>query len=138
MISIIYGPKGTGKTKIIMEQVNTVAKLESRKGDVVFISKDKINSSNIDFNVRCLYATEFEINTEETLTGFVKGLVAGNADIEYLFIDGVLRITGKGVNEIKDFFTAIQKIEKDYGMKIVLTLSAVKEEIPEYMAQYLK
>lgn len=137
MISIIYGPKGTGKTKIIIEQVNTVAKLESRKGDIVFITQDKINSTSIDFNVRCLYATEFEIHTEEALTGFVKGLVAGNADIEYLFIDGVLRIVGKGINEIEDFFKAIEKIEKEYGMKIVLSLSATREEIPEYMVKYL-
>lgn len=137
MISIIYGPKGTGKTKIIIEQVNTVAKLDSRKGDVVFITQDKINSTNIDFNVRCLYTNEFGINTEESLTGFVKGLVAGNADIEYLFIDGVLRIADKGINEIESFFDAIQIIEKEYGMKIVLSLSATKEELPEYMLKYL-
>ena len=52
MINIIYGEKGTGKTKIIIDRVNEAAK--TAKGNVVFISQKKSCSVNIDFNVRCV------------------------------------------------------------------------------------
>ena len=137
MISIIFGPKGTGKTKIIMDQVNAAAKLDSRKGDVVFISKDKIQSSNIDFNVRCLFAEQYDVCNEVAFVGFVKGLMAGNADIEYLIIDGLLKILGKGVGDVQYFFKNLKELEEEYGMKIIVSLSASKEEIPEELHQYL-
>ena len=42
MIKLIYGPKGFGKTKIIMDDVDAAAK--QAKGNVVFITDKKISS----------------------------------------------------------------------------------------------
>ena len=42
MIKIIYGPKGYGKTKIILDEVNNAGK--NAKGNVVFITDEKLYS----------------------------------------------------------------------------------------------
>ena len=39
MIKIIYGPKGTGKTKIIIDEANS--KVESAKGHMIFVTNTK-------------------------------------------------------------------------------------------------
>jgi len=39
MIKIIYGPKGTGKTKIIIDEANS--KIETAKGHLIFITNTK-------------------------------------------------------------------------------------------------
>ena len=50
MIRLICGPKGTGKTKIILEEMNK--SIEGAKGDLVFITdKKKESTRGIDFNV---------------------------------------------------------------------------------------
>ena len=52
MIKIVYGPKGFGKTKIMIDEVNNAAKTAS--GNVVFISDKRFSTVVIDFNVRCV------------------------------------------------------------------------------------
>ncbi len=134
MINIICGPKGTGKTKIILEKIDESVKVA--KGNVVFITDKKINSSKIDFNVRCVYAEEYKIASAESFRGFVNGLVAGNSDIEYLFIDGVIRIIKDDEAGLKAFFEDIERLEKEYGFKAVLTVSIAKEDLPCYLKQF--
>jgi len=79
MIKVVYGPKGFGKTKIIKDDINAAAK--SAKGNVVFITDKKIYTVDIDLNVKCVYAEEYDVASVVGFTGFVQGLLAGNNDI---------------------------------------------------------
>lgn len=136
MIKLIYGPKGFGKTKIIMDDINAAAK--TAKGNVVFITDKKICSVDIDLNVRCLYTEEYGVNTVESFLGFVKGLIAGNSDIEYLFIDGILRITHSDLPSLETFCAELEKLHEETGLKVEMTVSSAKENLPAYMLEYLK
>ncbi len=135
MIKIIYGPKGFGKTKIIMDDINEAAK--KAKGNVVFITDKKICSVDIDLNVRCLYTEEYGVNTVEAFLGFVKGLIAGNSDIEYLFIDGILRIVNTDLASLEVFCKELEKLHETAGLQVEMTVSAAKENLPPYMLSYL-
>lgn len=132
MIKLIYGPKGFGKTKIIMDDINAAAK--TAKGNVVFITDKSICSVSIDINVRCVYTEEYGIASVEELKGFIMGLVAGNSDIEGIFIDGILRIGHCKLDELEDLFTAIKKVD---GVKFEMTVSAEKVDLPKFMLEYV-
>lgn len=134
MINIVCGPKGTGKTKIILAEMDKA--LEVAKGDIVFITDKKNESIRvINFNVRVLYTEDFGVKCEKCFGGFVKGLMAGNADIEYVFIDGLTRIIGDNFKDITAFLDVIKWLEKEYGIKATITVSKLKEEFPdEYKA----
>ena len=134
MINILSGPKGTGKTKLILSEIDKA--LEVAKGDIVFITDKKNESIRvIDFNVRVLYTEDFGVNCSKCFGGFVKGLMAGNSDIEYIFIDGLTRIIGGDFKDITAFLDVIKWLEKEYGFKAVITVSKLKEEFPdEYKA----
>ena len=134
-MKIIYGPKGTGKTKAIIDQANEAA--NEAKGHVIFITDTKRYSPDIKLQIRLLDVTGFEIQGEDGLRGFIKGIVAANGDNEYIFIDGIARITGKNLSELESIFMAMEKLEKDYGVKFVLTCSAAKEDLPEFVVKYL-
>ena len=134
-MKIIYGPKGTGKTKAIIDQANTAS--SEAKGHVIFITDTKKYSPDIKLQIRLLDVTGFEIKGEDGLRGFIKGIVAANGDNEYIFIDGIARITGKNLCELESIFAAMEKLEKDYGVKFVLTCSASKEELPDFVVKYL-
>lgn len=134
-MKIIYGPKGTGKTKAIIDCANSV--VEDAKGHVIFITDTNRYSPDIKIQIRFLDVTGFEIQGESGLRGFIKGIVAANGDNEYIFIDGIARITGKPLSELSSIFEAMEKLESDYAVKFVVTCSSSKEDLPEFVLKYL-
>ena len=134
-MKIIYGPKGTGKTKAILESANKT--LDTAKGHVIFVTDTTRYTYDLSNQIRYLDVTGFEIAGEDGFRGFLKGLVAANGDNEYIFIDGIARITDKALSELSSIFGAMDKLEKDYGVKFVLTCSAAKEDLPEFVLKYV-
>ena len=138
MIQLITGSKGTGKTKQIIDMAN--ANVESAKGDVVFLTDTDRYMYYIRYQVRivnasCLKRGEAPIS-EEALIGFIKGVLAGNHDIETLYIDGAHRIMQKTVNEMEDFFNDMFTVAQQTETKIVLTVSEDEDKFPEFMQKY--
>ncbi len=134
-MKIIYGPKGTGKTKAILECANTT--VEEAKGHVVFITDTTRYTYDLKNSIRYLDVKGFDIQCEDGLRGFIKGIVAANGDNEYIYLDGIARIAGKELKDLGSIFTAMEKLEKDYGVKFVVTCSAAKEDLPEFVAKYV-
>ena len=137
MIRIFSGPKGTGKTKIILAEIDKA--VEQAKGDIVFITDRKNESIRvINFNVRVLYTDDFDIHCAGCFGGFIKGLMAGNSDIEYLFIDGLTRIIGNESEDVNKFLGIVSWLEKEYGFKAMLTVSKLKEEFSEQYRAFVE
>ena len=135
MIKVIYGAKGTGKTKMMIDAAN--AQVESAKGHMIFITDSKRGMYDLEREVRFIDTSEYDIAGEAALCGFVKGVIAGNHDNEYVYIDGVVRIAGKPVQELGAFFYMLDKVSKNDNLVITVSVSATKEELPDFVAKYL-
>lgn len=90
MVKIVYGAKGSGKTKRIIDMANE--SIESAAGNIVFITDTNRYMFDVKYQIRALNVTEHKIFDEEALIGFIKGLIAGNHDISLIYIDGAHRI----------------------------------------------
>ena len=134
-MKIIYGPKGSGKTKAIIDCANST--LEKAKGHVIFITDNMKNSLELNRQIRFLDVSGFSIQGEDGFRGFLKGIVAANGDNEYIYIDGLARITNKSLVELKNIFEAMEVLERDYDVKFILTASAAKEDLPEFMLKHV-
>lgn len=135
-MKIVYGPKGSGKTKIIIESANKA--LSEAKGHVVFITDTNRYSRDLKQPIRFLDISGFAIQGVDGLRGFIKGIVAANGDNEYIFIDGIARISNKPLSELGSIFEAIEMLEKEYGVKFVLTVSSSKEDLPDYVLKHVE
>ena len=135
MIKVIYGAKGTGKTKMMIDAAN--AQVENAKGHMIFITDSKRGMYDLEREVRFIDTSEYDIAGEAALCGFVKGVIAGNHDNEYVYIDGVVRIAGKPVQELGAFFYMLDKVAKNDNLVITVSVSATKEELPDFVAKYL-
>ncbi len=135
MIKVIYGAKGTGKTKMMIDAAN--AQVESAKGHLIFITDSKRGMYDLEREVRFIDTSEYDIAGEAALCGFIKGVIAGNHDNEYVYIDGVVRIAGKPVQELAAFFYMLDKVAKGSDLTITVSVSATKEELPDFVAKYL-
>ena len=135
MIKVIYGAKGTGKTKIMIDSANEAVK--EAKGHLIFITDSKRGMYDLEREVRFIDTSEYDIAGEAALCGFIKGVVAGNNDNEYVFIDGVVRIAGKPVQEMAAFFYMLEKVAKTNGVTITVSVSATQEELPDFVSKYI-
>ena len=135
MIKIIYGAKGTGKTKMMIDAAN--AAVAKAKGHLIFITDSKRGMYDLERDVRFIDTTEYDVAGESALCGFVKGVIAGNNDNEYVFIDGLVRIAGKPVQELAAFFYMLDKVAKNNNLVVTVSVSAAKEELPDFVTKYL-
>ncbi len=135
MIKIIYGAKGTGKTKMMIDAANEAVK--EAKGHLIFITDSKRYMYDLEREVRFIDTSEYDIAGEAALCGFIKGVIAGNHDNEYVFIDGVVRIAGKPATEMAAFFYMLDKVAKSNNLVVTVAVSAAKEELPDFITKYL-
>lgn len=135
MIKIIYGAKGTGKTKMMIDAANETVKVA--KGHMIFITDSKRGMYDLEREIRFIDVSEYDVAGEAALCGFIKGVIAGNNDNEYVFIDGVVRIAGKPVQELAAFFYMLDKVAKNTGVTVTVSVSATKEELPDFVTKYL-
>ncbi|MCI8370580.1 MAG: hypothetical protein HFE41_05320 [Clostridia bacterium] len=135
MIKIIYGPKGTGKTKKLIQAANENA--QDAKGLSVFITDNKRCMYDIARNIRFIDVADWAVAGEEALCGFVKGVAACNSDHEYIYIDGIARIAGKDVKELAGIFYMLDKISNENEITITVTFSCVEADLPDFVKKYL-
>ncbi len=135
MLKIICGPKGSGKTKRIIETANHEA--ESAKGHLIFITDTKRYMYDLKRAIRFVDVTDYAVAGEEALCGFIKGIIAGNYDNEFIYVDGIARIAGKALADMAQFFYLIEKVSEERGLTVWVTCSCAEEELPEFAKKYL-
>lgn len=135
MIKIIYGAKGTGKTKQLINAANDNVK--DAKGLSVFITDNKRCMYDVNRSIRFIDVTDWAVAGEEALCGFVKGVAACNSDHEYIYIDGVSRITGKGIKELAGIFYMLDKIAGENDITVTVTCSCDESELPDFVKRYV-
>lgn len=136
MINIIYGSKGTGKTKMIIDRAN--AGIADHLGDIVFITDTSRYVHDIKYQIRFTNTKDSNIRTEDGLIGFIQGMIEANYDIRYMYIDGAARMIGKNLEDMKSFYERLEEISKKSEVVFTLTVSAGYEELPDFIKKHIK
>lgn len=134
MINLIPGKKGTGKTKILVDSIVKAA--EKATGNVVCIERGMKLTYDIPHSVRLVDAEDYGITSYDAFYGFVAGLMAGNHDIQEIFVDGILKIGGRDYDELGALIEKIAVLAKD--INVVFTVSADPEELPAKVRAFIK
>ena len=135
MLKLIIGVKGTGKTKTLINMVNTA--VENSRGNVVCIEKGVKLRYDVKYRARLINTEEYQINDAKSLYGFVAGMLASNHDVTDLFVDSALKICK---NDLEDFDTLVADLDnlvEKVGVNLVITSSIPTEEASETVKKYL-
>ena len=135
MVKIICGPKGSGKTKRIIDLANEHS--ATAKGHLIFITDTKRYMYDLKRAIRFIDVSDYAVAGEEALSGFIKGAIAGSYDNEYVYIDGAQRIAGKSINDMAQIFYMLEKISEMRSLKLYITCSCAEEELPDFAKKYL-
>ena len=135
MIHLIMGLKGSGKTKKLIDAINTA--VNDANGDVVCIEYGKKLTYDVTYKVRLVDSQEYGISSAEMLKGFLSGLHAGNFDITNVFIDNLYKTIGEDKAAGEDFVAWCAKFAADNNMEITISISEDPANVSEAVKQYL-
>ncbi len=123
MINFICGPVGSGKTQRLIDLANE--ELENTNGLVVYVDKSTKHRLAVDNRIRFINAKEFDIDSADSLNAFLCGLIAGNYDINRIFLDNLNIIAN--INDPSGFVATLDKMEKlseEHGIKFYITINS--------------
>ncbi|MBR6918019.1 MAG: hypothetical protein IKN38_07530 [Clostridia bacterium] len=135
MLKLIIGLKGTGKTKHLIELVNS--SLNTTDGDVVCVEKGNKLRFDIKYQCRLIEADEFGIASADALYGFIAGLLASNNDIKHLFVDSAYKIAGEDDASFDSILTKLDKLMEQKGVECVMTSSIDESKATDTVKKYL-
>ena len=121
MVRVIMGKKGSGKTKQMIDLINSAVQTEH--GNVICIEKGKKLTFDIRYQIRLIEAGDYELDGYTALKGFVSGLYAGNYDITHVFIDSLTKIAGGECNaETETFLDWLNSFGEKHNIKCTVTI----------------
>ena len=135
MLKLIIGVKGTGKTKNLINLVNTA--VENSQGDVVCIEKGTKLRYDVKYKARLIDVNEYFVADAQSLYGFIAGILASNHDVTDLFVDSALKICENDVAAFDKFVEEVNTLTAKLNIKVVMTSSIPCEEASETVKKYL-
>ena len=135
MIKLITGKKGSGKTKILIDQINEAVR--DTNGSVVCVEKGSNVRYSISRKVRWCDTEYYNISGYDTFYGFIAGLLTSNYDITHIYIDGILRIAERDYEQLGNLLEKLDKLTGE-DVTIVFTVSADAADLSDNVKQFIK
>ena len=135
MLKLIIGVKGTGKTKNLINLVNTA--VENSQGNVVCIEKGTKLRYDVKYNARLIDVNEYFVADAQSLYGFIAGILASNHDVTDLFVDSALKICENDIAAFDTFVEEVNTLAAKLNVRVTMTSSIPAEEASEIVKKYL-
>ncbi len=132
MVKLIVGSRGTGKTTQMVDMINEAVKTAS--GNIVCIEKGMKLTYNLDHKCRLIDMDEYAVAGYDRMYGFVAGLLAGNYDIEAVYVDGVLKVLDHDLDALGKLLADLQKLSD--SVQFCITVSADASELPDSVKKF--
>ena len=130
MIEIICGEKGKGKTKVLLDKVNS--SIATAAGNVVYLDKSQKHMYELNNKVRLINVVDYPITNCDAFLGFICGIVSQDHDLEEMYLDSFLTIAV--IDSDADIVKSIEKLDiisEKYKVRFILSVSKNKEDLPE-------
>ena len=129
MVQLIVGKKGKGKTKCLLDKVNTEVK--NVLGSVVFLDKNTKHMYELNNKIRLIVVPDFSITNPDEFIGFVSGIISQDHDLQQLYFDSFLKISCLEGKDISGTIDKLEKLGEKFNIDFVLSLSMDESELPE-------
>lgn len=129
MVQLIVGKKGKGKTKHLLDKVNT--EVQEVQGNIVYLDKSTKHMFELNNKVRLINVADFMISTSEEFIGFIAGIISQDNDLQQMYFDSFLKIACLEDTDITPVIEKLDKFSEQFNIDFVLSVSLDAEELPE-------
>ena len=131
MIQIIAGEKGKGKTKQLLDKVNT--EIKTAHGSIVYLDKNAKHMYELNNKIRLIDTSAFPIGNSDEFLGFICGILSQDHDLEQMYLDSFLKVAKLEGADISATLSRLEAIGEKYHVTFVLSISMDPAKLPEDM-----
>ncbi len=133
MVQLIVGNKGKGKTKHLLEKVNT--QILEATGNIVYLDKNTKHMYELNNKVRLINVSDYLITSSDEFVGFLSGIISQDHDLQMMFLDNFLSIAFLDGKDITPVVDKLEKLGESFGVDFVLSVGVDAEELPEALKE---
>lgn len=131
MVQFIVGREGKGKTKHLLDKVNT--EIKDAQGNVVYLDKSTKHMFELNNKIRLIDVPEYLVTDSDEFIGFICGIISQDHDLQQMYFDSFLKIACVEAEDLEKVIAKIEKISEKFHVDFVISVSRDESELPENM-----
>ena len=131
MVQFIVGREGKGKTKHLLDKVNT--EIKDVQGNVVYLDKSTKHMFELNNKIRLIDVPEYLVTDSDEFIGFICGIISQDHDLQKMYFDSFLKIACVEADDLEKVIGKIEKISEKFHVDFVISVSRDESELPENM-----
>ena len=135
MVELIVGREGKGKTKQLLDRVNTEIKTAS--GNIVFLDRNDKHMFELNNKVRLVNVADYEFANSSEFIGFVCGILSQDHDIESMYFDAVLKLAKLDKDGLTEVVKRLDVIGEKFNVKFTASVTLDASEIDESIKEHI-
>ena len=135
MVQLIIGNKGRGKTRYLLEKVNSEVK--DTLGNICYLDKSAKHMFELNNRVRLINVSDFAIENTDQFIGFICGIISQDHDLEQMYFDSFLKIARLEGQDITATITRIQKISDMFDVNFIISIALDETDVPEELKELI-
>ena len=135
MVQLIVGEKGKGKTKELLERVNSQVKTAS--GTICYLDKSTKHMFELDKHIRLIDASRYPLKNADEFIGFICGILSQDHDLEKIFLDSFTKNLKLREDPalVKEYVGQLEAISTAFKVDFILGIAMGKEELDESLQE---
>lgn len=128
MVSLITGKNGKGKSKVLLEKVNT--EIKDILGNIVYLDTSTKHMYDLNNKIRLINISEYNITSGDMFVGFLLGIISGDHDLQQLYFDNFLTISNTTIENLEPLVKQLEDLSEKFGIDIYAAVSTTDGDLP--------
>ncbi len=129
MVQLIVGNKGKGKTKHLLDKVNT--EVQTASGNIVYLDKSTKHMYELNNKIRLIDVSAYLITNSDEFIGFISGIISQDHDLQQMYFDSFLKIACLQDNNLDPILQKLEKISKAFNIDFIISVSVDEADVSE-------
>ena len=128
MVQLIVGKKGKGKTKHLLDKVNS--EVQNVSGNIVYLDKSTKHMYELNNKIRLIDVSSYMISNSDEFVGFICGIISQDHDLQQMYFDSFLKIACAEEIDIDSIINKLEAVSQKFGVDFILSISRDEAELP--------
>lgn len=129
MIQLIVGEEGKGKTKHLLDKVNS--EIKEATGNIVFLDRSSKHMFELNNKVRLINVSEYDFEDVSEFIGFIYGITSQDHDMQQMYIDGIMKLAKLDKDSLEVVVKRLDKISEKFGFDIIISASIDESKLSD-------
>ena len=129
MIQLIVGEEGKGKTKHLLDKVNS--EIKEATGNIVFLDRSSKHMFELNNKVRLINVSEYDFEDVSEFIGFIYGITSQDHDMQQMYIDGIMKLAKLDKDSLEVVVKRLDKISGKFGFDIIISASIDESKLSD-------